>query len=93
MPRNPRGFLHASTLKRGEREQYAVIRSYGTVIVQIMWDPDELDRAHREGRMPQPWLTSITITKDGVVTRDDTYLSMLLDTARRKFSQLSRQHP
>jgi hypothetical protein len=88
MARNKKGWLTAESLLAGEREQYAVDRSYGRVIIEILPNrnpkvPDELF---------MPWFVSVAIVK-GEDVEYTAYQCFRLDAARRKFTQLQRQHP
>lgn len=78
-------WLTADSLKAGEREQYAVQRSYGLVIIELFHDPHA---AEDPDVLPMPWITRITI---GNEVR--TYSAFRLNAARKKFAELVRQHP
>jgi hypothetical protein len=86
--RNRRGWLRAESLIAGEREQYAVVRSYGRVVVELCHapinDPDILE---------MPWVTSITITNPQGAEDRAEYRSFRLNVARDKFNELVRKHP
>lgn len=64
------------------RDQYAVQRSYGRVIVELRHD----------GSNAYAWRTSISIEKDGMTSVTDTAYRTL-DEARRAFRRLVRNHP
>lgn len=84
MTRNRKGWLRSESLVAGEREQYAVERSYGRVVVELRHAPTEAE----------PWLTSITITRQpGAEPEHAEYRSFRLNVARDKFSELVRKHP
>jgi hypothetical protein len=89
----PRGkWKRAAALKAGEREQYAVKRSYGTVVVELTW---EFDPNYKRMDIEQmPWVTRILITPPGETVPDvATWHSYTLDVARQKFKELVRKHP
>jgi hypothetical protein len=90
--RTTKGDLTADALVAGECEQYAVKRSYGTVVVALRHDKWAAERVER-GEIPMPWVAEIVITKDGLVTDSRTYSAFRLNAARQKFKQLVRQHP
>lgn len=80
--RNNRGFYSAPLLRKGMRDQYAVQRSYGIVVVELYTDG--------VGRMP--WLVSCEIKKDD--TSESTSQAFeTLDEARREYRRLVRKHP
>ena len=87
MTRNRNGWLRAESLIAGEREQYAVKRSYGTVVVQLRFNPEETPLG------VQQWVTSITITSPTNGVEHIEYRSFRLNAARDKFNELARQHP
>lgn len=89
MARNKKGWLTAESLLAGEREQYAIDRSYGRVIVEIR--PNPLPK--EPGEMYQPWITRILISPRHGLPEERTYWCFRLDAARRKFTQLQKQHP
>lgn len=75
------GFLSSEALRSGARDQYAVTRSYGTVVVEL---------SHDIGQMP--WRVSVRITKGDERTSTDRAFSTL-DEARRAFRGQVRKHP
>lgn len=82
--RSRRGFLTAHALKDGAREQYAVIRMVGKIVVELTWDPDG-EPATGSG----PWLVTITIgAHETARTRHET-----LNRARKRYQALVRAHP
>jgi hypothetical protein len=86
-------WLTADSLKSGEREQYAVLRSYGTVTVELHHDRFAAERVEH-GEIPMPWVVSIRVLgKYGATTEERTYHAFRLSAARKKFSELVRQHP
>lgn len=75
------GWLSHDSLKAGERDQYAVMRSYGTYTLDLSWD------AEREC-----YLITQTTTKDSVSTRIVTPWTDITK-ARKQFNKLVREHP
>lgn len=80
--RNREGFYAAEALRKGLKDQYAVMRSYGTVVVEIRHD----------GIGRRPWLVSCEIKKGDTVSATDAAFETLGD-ARREYRRLVRKHP
>lgn len=91
MTRTTSGWLTADSLKAGEREQYAVQRSYGTVTVELLYINDGDRRDRTLDHLPMPWVTTLRI--EGPKPKYETWRSFRLSAARKKFSQLVRKHP
>lgn len=81
MRRKADGFLRNAALRDGFRDQYAVVRSYGTVIIEL-W----------HGGGARPWRVSCTITEGDTVSSTDAAFRTL-NEARAEFRRLMRQHP
>lgn len=80
--RNNRGHYTAEMIRGGMRDQYAVMRSYGMVVVELRHD----------GVGQRPWLVSCEIRKGDAVSVTDIAFSTL-DEARREYRRLVRKHP
>lgn len=80
--RTTRNQLTAAALASGLREQYAVVRSYGVVKIEL--------RHGGYGRMP--FLVSCEITKGDAVSATDMAFEHLND-ARAEFRRLCKKHP
>lgn len=74
------GFLSLEALRSGMREQYAVQRSYGTVVVELAFE-----NGH--------FVVSQRITKPGVESTSTSKTHALLGMAHEHFSALVRNHP
>lgn len=79
--RHSRGGYTAAALKAGERDQYAVQRSYGRVVIELFFD----------GTHDCHWHVTREITP-GDVTEERTSFSSL-NEARRHFRRLVTEHP
>lgn len=91
MTRNRKGWLRAESLIAGEREQYAVERSYGRVVVELYHAPEGDEPTHPD--IPMPWITSVTITRTAHDIESAVYRTARLNVARDKFNELVRKHP
>lgn len=82
--RNRNGDVRGEYLRAGHVEQYAVVRSYGRVIVEL--------RASKSDTYP--WLVTLRIDNPerGESSCSD-HAHQFLDDARRHFRQLVRKHP
>lgn len=83
--RSKKGWLTVVALRAGEREQYAVDRSYGRVIVELLYDP-----INDPDVLEMPFVTSI---HGSGVAEPRSYRSFNAAAARKKFTQLRKQHP
>lgn len=80
--RNRNGDVRGEYLRAGQVEQYAVLRSYGRVIVEL--------RATKSAAYP--WLVTLRI--DNLEeSRSEDHAYQHLDDARRCFRTLIRKHP
>jgi hypothetical protein len=71
------GFLDADMLRSGVREQYAVQRSYGTVVVELYHD--------------RGWRVSERVSNGETATATDAAFATL-DESRREYRRLVRKH-
>lgn len=74
------GYLSVEALRDGLREQYAVRRSYGQVVVELAFEGDR-------------FIVSERITKPGVESSSTSSSHALLGTAHEDFERLVRKHP
>lgn len=80
--RNNSGFYTAAALRSHMKDQYAVIRRYGRVVVEL----------YHDGTGAYAWHVSTIITNDKFSeSNDQAFVS--LDEARRAFKQQVRKHP
>lgn len=77
-----RGFLTFDQLRSGTRQQYAVDRSYGRVLIELRY----------EQRLDTFILTEKVTDPDGTHTTKETAIR-LIGVARRAFTIATRKHP
>jgi hypothetical protein len=95
----PRGkWKPVARLKAGEVEQYAVVRSYGTVTITLSYDP-VADLPARDIEQ-MPWTVQLSIQQPGQAfgipsheVEVQSWRSHTLDPIRKKFTELVRKHP
>lgn len=82
--RNRNGDVRGEYLRAGHVEQYAVVRSYGRVIVELRASKSDI----------YPWLVTLRI--DNPKTQESSsadHAYRFLDDARHHFRSLIRKHP
>lgn len=84
MPTPRRGHKTPELLLSGERDQYAVARSYGTIIIELSADDYARTR---------PWIVTLTRRLPGGDVSTTEHAFEKLNDARREFKRLVRKHP
>jgi len=80
--RNREGFYTAEALRDGMKDQYAVLRSYGKVVVEL----------YHDGTEAYDWHVVLIITSEKASESTDLSFNSL-DEARREFRRRVRNHP